>query len=235
MTSCPIFQLRKIVKHVRSSPQRRRAWELIVKISVDGLDADLAEAQLMLILGVRTRWTSTHQMLRRPIHNRDAITRYVDSTPDLCSFVLSEQDWAALQTVQSWLSEFRQATTEMSTTSKPMLSQTHIVFRGLQRTFKDIFSALPNTVDITLKQGLIDAHTKLSDYYYKFDTSPYYIWAAHNPLAVLDPRVSYAGSEKSFADDFMLLGELKSAKQDLYNEFGQHYAPKPSSSSAANS
>jgi hypothetical protein len=56
-----------------------------------------------------------------------------------------------------------------------------------------------------------------------------------SPLAVLDPRISYAGLEKSFADDFMLLGELKSAKQDLYNEYGHHYAPKPSSSSAANS
>jgi hypothetical protein len=32
----------------------------------------------------------------------------------------------------------------------------------------------------------------------------------------------------------MLLRELKSAKQDLYTEYGQHYAPKPSSSSAAN-
>jgi hypothetical protein len=80
--------------------------------------------------------------------------------------------------VRSWLSKFRQATTEMSTTSKPMLSQTHIVFCGLQRTVKDILSALPNTVNITLKQGLVDAHTKLSDYYYKFDASPYYIWAA---------------------------------------------------------
>jgi hypothetical protein len=51
-------------------------------------------------------------------------------------------------------------------------SQTHIVFRGLQRTVKDIFSTPPNTVDITLKQSLVDAHTKLSDYYYKFDASP---------------------------------------------------------------
>ncbi|KAJ7303460.1 hypothetical protein DFH08DRAFT_643111, partial [Mycena albidolilacea] len=133
---------------------------------------------LMLILDVRTRWTSTHQMLRRAIHNRNAITRYVESSSDLSGFALSDLDWEALQTVRSWLSEFRQATTEMSATSKPMLSQTHLVFRSLQRKIKDILSELPNTADPTLKQGLVDAHTKLSDYYYKFDASPYYLWAA---------------------------------------------------------
>ncbi|KAK7020976.1 hypothetical protein R3P38DRAFT_2534706 [Favolaschia claudopus] len=53
--SLAVFKLRKIVKHVRVSPQRRRLWELTVKASVDGLDAELAEAQLMLILDVRTR------------------------------------------------------------------------------------------------------------------------------------------------------------------------------------
>ena len=57
-------QLRRIVKHVRGSPQRRRTWEVTVRVSLDQLDKDLSEAQLMLILDVRTRWTSTHQMLR---------------------------------------------------------------------------------------------------------------------------------------------------------------------------
>lgn len=123
----------------------------------------------------------------RAIHNRDAITRYVESSSDLSDFALLDLDWEALQAVRSWLSEFRQATTEMSTTSKPMLSQTHLVFRSLQRTIKDILSELPNTADAMLKQGLVHAHTKLGDYYYKFDASPYYLWAARKlvfPLQV---------------------------------------------------
>ncbi|KAJ7808105.1 hypothetical protein B0H14DRAFT_3482613 [Mycena olivaceomarginata] len=103
-----VFKLRKIVKHVRSSPQRRRAWELTVKISLDGLDAELSEAQLMLILDVRTRWTSTHQMLRHAIHNRDAITRYVESSSDLVDFVLSDLDWEALQ--MCWILAIQQNT-----------------------------------------------------------------------------------------------------------------------------
>ncbi|KAK7020975.1 hypothetical protein R3P38DRAFT_2534849 [Favolaschia claudopus] len=92
-----------------------------------------------------------------------------------------------------------------------MLSQTHLVFRSLQKTIKDILSDLPITTDYKLKQGLIDAHTKLSDYYYKFDASPYYLWAA-----LLDPRVGYAGLEKCFEDDHSLLSELNSSKHQLY-------------------
>ncbi|KAJ7659747.1 hypothetical protein DFH06DRAFT_989446, partial [Mycena polygramma] len=62
--SLAVYKLRRIVKHVRSSPQRRRSWELTVRVALDQLNEELAEAQLMLILDVRTRWTSTHQMLR---------------------------------------------------------------------------------------------------------------------------------------------------------------------------
>ncbi|KAK6974780.1 hypothetical protein R3P38DRAFT_2409535, partial [Favolaschia claudopus] len=86
-----------------------------------------------------------------------------------------------------------------------MLSQTHLVFRSLQKTIKDILSDLPITTDYKLKQGLIDAHTKLSDYYYKFDI-------IFGPLVILDPRVGYAGLEKCFEDDHSLLSELNSSK-----------------------
>jgi hypothetical protein len=36
----------------------------------------------------------------------------------------------------------------------------------------------PDSVPPSLKQGLTDAHCKLSDYYYKIDTSPYYLWSS---------------------------------------------------------
>jgi hypothetical protein len=29
-----------------------------------------------------------------------------------------------------------------------------------------------------LRNGLLEAHRKLSEYYYKFDQSPFYTWAA---------------------------------------------------------
>ena len=66
----------------------------------------------------------------------------------------------------------------MSTTQTPMLSTMHAVFRGLQDELREIIRDLPDSVPSSLKQGLTDAHRKLSDYYYKIDTSPYYLWSS---------------------------------------------------------
>jgi hypothetical protein len=54
-----MLQLRKIIRSVRSSPQRRQNWFIEVSRMNAGKPA------LMLILDVKTRWSSTHQMLRR--------------------------------------------------------------------------------------------------------------------------------------------------------------------------
>ena len=66
----------------------------------------------------------------------------------------------------------------MSTTKVPMLSTTHAIFQGLQEDIKGILRSLPATVSSHIKHELIDAHTKLSDYYHKYDASPFYTWAA---------------------------------------------------------
>jgi hypothetical protein len=31
---------------------------------------------------------------------------------------------------------------------------------------------------LSIKMGLLDAHEKLSEYYFKYDESPFYTWAA---------------------------------------------------------
>lgn len=80
--------------------------------------------------------------------------------------------------VTSWLKSFCAATTQMSTTKVPMLSTTHAIFHGLQDDIKDIIRSLPASASPSIKFGLIDAHTKLSDYYHKYDESPLYTWAA---------------------------------------------------------
>jgi hypothetical protein len=66
----------------------------------------------------------------------------------------------------------------MSATKIPVLSMTHAIFRGLQDDIKNILRNLPNSVSPKVKCGLMDAHRKLSDYYYQFDASPFYTWAA---------------------------------------------------------
>ena len=80
--------------------------------------------------------------------------------------------------VTSWLKSFHAATTQMSTTKVLMLSTTHAIFHGLQDDIKDIIHSLLASVSPSIKFGLIDAHMKLSDYYHKYDESPFYTWAA---------------------------------------------------------
>jgi hypothetical protein len=80
--------------------------------------------------------------------------------------------------VTSWLKSFRTATTTMSTTKKPMLSFTTTIFRGLQDDLQATIRHLPVGTPSVLRNGLLEAHRKLSDYYYKFDQSPLYTWAA---------------------------------------------------------
>jgi len=66
----------------------------------------------------------------------------------------------------------------MSATHHPTLSSTHAIFQGLQEQIKDILTNLSPSTSPKLMLGLMDAHCKLSDYYYKFDESPLYTWAA---------------------------------------------------------
>ena len=97
---------------------------------------------------------------------------------DLRHLELSEEEWASIRLVCDWLEHFRQATTDMSTTKCPMLSHTHAIFRGLQDHVRDALRNLPSDIDSRIKVGLVAAHQKLSEYYYRFDQSPFYIWAA---------------------------------------------------------
>lgn len=106
------------------------------------------------------------------------INEFVDAHHDLHGAELKRQDWDAIATVSDWLLNFRSATSQMSMTSKEMLSSTHSIFCGLQRSLKDKLKQLPEDATPELMEGLTQAHRKLSDYYYKYDNSPFYIWAA---------------------------------------------------------
>jgi hypothetical protein len=80
--------------------------------------------------------------------------------------------------VTSWLKSFQVATTKMSAMKTLMLSTMHAIFQGLQDNIKNILRSLPDTVLPNIILGLTDAHRKLSNYYYEFDMSPFYTWAA---------------------------------------------------------
>ncbi|KAJ7694949.1 hypothetical protein B0H16DRAFT_1351262 [Mycena metata] len=111
----------------------------------------------------------------RALKYRTSVNQFIADNRDLRGVELTMQDWDAIDMVSDWLLNFRAATSQMSTTSRSMLSHTHSIFRGLQRTLKD---KLPENSPPELVDGLTKAHRKLSDYYCKFDESPFYIWAA---------------------------------------------------------
>ncbi|KAJ7455097.1 hypothetical protein FB451DRAFT_1049106, partial [Mycena latifolia] len=109
---------------------------------------------------------------------RKIIDDFVGKHRDMHHLDLTAVDWDAISLVTSWLKSFRSVTTLMSTTKRPVLSFTHTVFRGLQDDLRTSIRELPVSTPSALRNGLIEAHTKLSDYYYKSDESPYYTWAA---------------------------------------------------------
>jgi hypothetical protein len=123
-------------------------------------------------------YTSRSCTAGRALDYRDTIDSFVSRNKDLHPFELNSDDWESIKLVMSWLKSFRSATTEMSATKIPMLSTTHAVFRGLQDEIKKNLCSLPDSVSPNIKLGLTNAHRKLSDYYYQFDASPFYTWAA---------------------------------------------------------
>ncbi|KAJ6472272.1 hypothetical protein DFH09DRAFT_893329, partial [Mycena vulgaris] len=105
---------------------------------------------------------------------RKIIDDFVGKHRDLHHLDLTAADWDAIILVTGWLKSFRTATTLMSTTKRPMLSYTHAIFRGLQEDLRTSLTQLLFSTPSVLRNGLLEAHRKLSDYYYKMDQSPYY-------------------------------------------------------------
>ncbi|KAK6981508.1 Transposase-like protein, partial [Favolaschia claudopus] len=216
-----VKKLRKVIRSARSSPQRRRQWYELLS------PRKIVLGVHMLILDVKTRWSSTHQMMKRAITYRAAVVQFISKNSDLHSAELTVQDWTAIETVADWLQTFRAATTEMSRTSRPMLSSTHSTFRGLQKILKDKITALPPNSSPELREGLARAHLKLSDYYYKFDQSPFYIWAA-----LLDPRFNLKKLQKDYASDPDLKSYLEVQTAALRRYFDDHYPSSTPNTSA---
>jgi hypothetical protein len=83
-----------------------------------------------------------------------------------------------IELAAEWLKCFRTATTQRSATRTPILSTMYAIFHGLQKDIHNILSDLPDMALPSLKKGLTNAHLKLSDYYYKIDASPFYLWSS---------------------------------------------------------
>ncbi len=137
-----------------------------------------SNALYIIILATNCIWVSNLWNVGRALNYRNTIDLFVSRNKDLHALELSNTNWESIKLVVSWLKSFRLATTEMSTTKSPMLSMTHAIFQGLQDDIKGILHSLPNSVSPRIKLGLTDVHRKLSNYYYQYNASPFYTWAA---------------------------------------------------------
>ncbi|KAF7371732.1 Transposase-like protein [Mycena venus] len=110
--SQPVSAIGKAILKLRKIEQKELAATSPSSVSLGELDTN-NEKVLMLILDVKTRWSSSHQMLRRALQFRGAIFNYVAKDEELRAHELSTRDWTALKLVTNWLVAFREATTQI--------------------------------------------------------------------------------------------------------------------------
>ncbi|EJD06388.1 uncharacterized protein FOMMEDRAFT_75886, partial [Fomitiporia mediterranea MF3/22] len=171
---------------------------------------------LMLILDVKTCWSSMHQMLNRAYVYRQAIQSFVLLHEDLHPLKLDFDDWKLIQCIIMWLCDFCQATTFMSLTKDSALSSAFGCFIELQDKLRQFLQTLLPDTPTSLKLGLKNAHGVLAEYLYKFTTSLYYLWAA-----LLDPRISYSRLREDAGSDTILLDLIESARAGLEEHYKQ--------------
>jgi hypothetical protein len=168
---------------------------------------------------------------------QNAINDFVAKTRELQQYELSDDDWQAIELVTGWLKAFRSATTQMSTTKHPMLSSAHAIFQGLEESLQDDLANLPDSAPTKTWLALINAHRKLSDYFFKIDDSPYYVWASSefcaafgfilisNLVQVLDPCITYKGlRDDCDANDASTWSQIDLLKNNLHTLYKEDYA-----------
>ncbi|KAJ8515596.1 hypothetical protein ONZ45_g6994 [Pleurotus djamor] len=230
--SLSVARLRRIIRSIRSSPQRRGSWldEVLNALRTQTVSTP-SNLPLMLILDSKTRWSSTHYMLRRALHLKNVLNDFLWKNRDLRAYKLSDKQWDAIEVVNKWLDSFHVASVQMSSTLAPMLSTTLAMFRGLQEDLREIIASLPESAPRVLRDSLVASHLKLSQYYTKIDESPYYTWAS-----LLDPRISYKTLKDDYKEDKTLTDYLETSKAKLTAHFNTHYksrTPTPVSASSS--
>jgi hypothetical protein len=135
----------------------------------------------------------------------------------------------------------------MSSRDKTMISSVFGVFMALQ---DDVRAHLRKSdgVSSELKQGLLDVHKKLAEYFRKLDASSYYICSACEFRAwdimlilnlpiypVLDPQTTYHGCLNAVGDDFEFRCHILDSKFAFELRFRSQYGTLPPSPMTASS
>jgi hypothetical protein len=187
--SC-IIKLRRLVVKIRSSPQRRNEFK--------GLCIACGLPVKELVLDTRTRWNSTHAMIKRACELKDPLSKMATTSrsglPEL-----SDGEWELLEVVGHVLCTFEEA-------SRPLYGATYPTLNEMVPTYNLLFDDLEgflgmrnnehdgreksatinrcDPVNMRILRDAIDkAHEKLREYYTD-------AWAGMYAIAViLDPRL----------------------------------------------
>ena len=118
-------QLQKIlyiVKGIKRSPYLKGQFEEITSDNEPGTE---------LVNDVATRWNATYLMLKRAPELKAALTQF--ASRHCHKFVLSDEEWAALEEICEYLAEFDKSSVFLSAVSYPTLSCIYPIWRKLLR------------------------------------------------------------------------------------------------------
>ena len=108
-----LTKLRRVVIYIRASHQRRERFEGCCRLN----DIDHKE----LILDVKTRWNSTHDMIERAIELKAAVVAMVQ-LHDI-GLVLNDADWMLLDKAAQILKPFKIFTHKLSGSRYPTINR----------------------------------------------------------------------------------------------------------------
>ena len=123
--------MRRIVRAIRSSPQRRQRFlNECFPLSTP------QNSRLLPVFDNATRWSSTFLMIERFLTLRKAIGTYVNLEENLNSLnyrqdSLYQDDWHRLELLHSILDPFKRASTALQTAKSPMITLVNFIHKQL--------------------------------------------------------------------------------------------------------
>jgi len=198
-----ISKLRALIIKIRASPQRREKYHR-------QREAEKLQKRELLI-DVRTRWNSTHDMLLRAIEMRKALQNVALGDTDLPLLVLSTTEWTNISTICLVLSHFKKTTDWICKSSIPTLSTAVPAYNYLIDKIELYQSNLKD--QLPFPEALTAAKEKLCFYYEKTGAIAY-------PVAtILDPRLKMHYYKNNNWEEHW----IKEAKEAIVTEFNYYH------------
>ncbi|EKG09168.1 HAT domain-containing protein [Macrophomina phaseolina MS6] len=192
----PVGKLHSIVRYIRSSPQRRHAFESRQE------EAEVARTvRLMLNGGIR--WNSTYNMIARAIRLKSAIDEYILHTPDLREDALTADDWHELAELLRLLKPLKRSTEDLE--GNPTHGRGGALWEVLahmERNLRELESEkarLADRMEAPHLQASINLGWQVLDKYYRLtDETP-----AYRAAVVLHPMIKWTFFERNWPHEWI--------------------------------